>query len=134
MAGTVVVQANVTAVVAAGVLPLRRQTVCLWTENTFDSGGEKMASLAPWVTGHAYLCSLDELLSSCLLVLLMSPPGSEGGRLQGSAKGEGQDPGRGQRAVVDGVQVDRSLLFALTSGEKSYPCGPQQHPPFNPER
>lgn len=61
------------------------------------------------------LCPHDKLLSSGLRVLLVSPPGSEGGRLQGSAEGEGQDPGCGQGAVVDGVQVERSLLFALTS-------------------
>lgn len=68
-----------------------------------------------WKARHTHLCSLDELLSSCLLVLLMSPPGSEGGGLQGPAKGEGEDPGCGQRAVVDGIQVDTSLLLALTS-------------------
>lgn len=62
-----------------------------------------------------YLCSFDELLSGRLLVLFMTPPGSEGGRLQSPAEGEGQDPGFGQGAVVDGVEVDGGLLFALTS-------------------
>lgn len=61
------------------------------------------------------LCSLYELLSSNLLVLFMSSPGSERRRLQGSAKGEGEDPGFGQRAVVDGIEVDRGLLFTLTA-------------------
>lgn len=70
-----------------------------------------------------YLCSLDELLGGGFLVLLVSSPGSERGRLQGSAKGERQDPGFGKGAVVDGVEVDRCLLFALTAREKSHSCG-----------
>lgn len=68
------------------------------------------------------LCSLYELLSSNLLVLFMSSPGSERRRLQGSAKGEGEDPGFGQRAVVDGIEVDRGLLFTLTAWEESHSC------------
>lgn len=64
----------------------------------------------------------------------MSPPGSEGGGLQGSAEGEGQDPGSGQGAVVDGVEVDRGLLLALTSGQKRDPCGARTSSPgFSPE-
>lgn len=114
MAGTIVVQANIAAVIATGVLPPTGQTVCLCSENIFKISGGRMPSLL-WKSRQAYLCSPDKLLSSCLLVLLMSSPGSEGGRLQGTAKGERQDPGGGQRAVVDGVEVDRCLLFALTS-------------------
>lgn len=114
VAGAIVVQANITAVIAAGVLPLTGQTVCLCSESIFNINGGRTPSLL-WKTRQAYLGSLDELLSSCLLVLLMSSPGSEGGRLQGTAKGERQDPGCCQRAVVDGVEVDRCLLFALTS-------------------
>lgn len=114
VAGTIVVQADIAAVIAAGVLPLTGQTVCLWSESIFNIGGGRTPSLL-WKTRQAYLCSLDELLSSRLLVLLMASPGSEGGRLQGSAKGERQDPGCGQGAVVDGVEVDRCLLFALSS-------------------
>lgn len=53
----------------------------------------------------------------------MSSPCSEGGRLQGSAKGERQDPGFREGTVVDGVQVNRGFLFALTAREESNSCG-----------
>lgn len=45
-------QANVAAVITAGVLALTGQTVCLWTDGTFDSGGEKMKDAA--VEGPAH--------------------------------------------------------------------------------
>lgn len=56
----------------------------------------------------------------------MSSPGSECRRLQRSTKGERQDPGFGQRAVVDGIEVDRGFLFALTTREKSHSCVEQK--------
>lgn len=56
--------------------------------------------------GPTYLGSFDKLLSCIFLILLVAPPGPERRRLQGSAEGESEDPGFGQRAVVNGVQVD----------------------------
>lgn len=74
-----------------------------------------------------YLRSLDELLSGSFLVLFMSSPGPESRGLQGPAKGERYDPGFSQRAVADGIEVDRRLLFTLTPRQKSHSCETRNH-------
>lgn len=105
MAGAVGAGANVAVAVATGVPPLTCQTVGLQQTrccNTGRKGSDHFLTLA----GSTYLCSFDKLLRCIFLILLVAPPGSQRRRLQGSAKGESQDPRFGQRAVVDGVQVD----------------------------
>lgn len=79
------------------------------------------------VAGSAYLCSFDKLLRCIFLILLVAPPGSQRRRLQGSAKGESQDPRFGQRAVVDGIQVDWRLLLTLTTREKGNSCAGEEN-------
>ena len=68
------------------------------------------------------LGSLDELLCGRVLVFLVAPPRPEGRGLQGPAVREAEDPGLGQWAGVDGVQVHGGLLLALPSREKSHSC------------
>ena len=53
----------------------------------------------------------DELLRGGLLVIQLSLPGVEGRGLQGSAVGEGQGPGFGQGAGVDGIEVNAGVLL-----------------------
>ena len=118
MTGTVAAQANFAVIITDGVSPLTRQTVRLWTERTFrviGKGSQLCCHSFAKDDRRRDLCSLDEMLHRGFLVLLVSSPGSEGRRLQGSAKGEGQDPGFGQGTVVDGVEVDRGLLFTLAA-------------------
>jgi len=57
------------------------------------------------------LGAFDELLGGGFLVVQLSFPGVEGGGLQGTAVGEGQGPGLGQGAGVDGVEVHAGLLL-----------------------
>lgn len=78
-----------------------------------------------FVYKSTYLSSFYELFSGSLLILFVSPPGPERRGLQGSAKGEGQDPRFRQRTVVDSIEMDGSLLFTLTTGEKSHSCREQ---------
>lgn len=68
----------------------------------------------------SYLGALDELLGGGLLAVELSSPGVEGRGLQGAAVGEGQGPGLGQRAGVDGVQVDAGLLFGLAARQEGH--------------
>lgn len=68
------------------------------------------------------LGTLDELLSGGFRVLLDPTPGAEGRGLQGAAVGEGERPGLDQGAVVNGVQVDGCLFFALSSGQEGHAC------------
>lgn len=105
------------------VLAERRQTVCL-------RGGERegrvskqsflgQLNLRP-VCAMSHLGALDEFLGGGLLVVELSSPGSKGRGLQGAAVGEGQGPGLGQRAGVDGVQVDAGLLFGLATRQEGH--------------
>lgn len=61
-----------------------------------------------------HLCALDELLGSGGGVVPLPAPGAERRRLQRPPVGEGEGPWPHQRARVDGVEVDGSLLLALT--------------------
>ena len=72
---------------------------------------------------HTHQGPLDVLLLAGLAILLLPSPGFEGRGLQGAAVGEGEGPGPAQGALVDGVQVDGGLLFALTSGEEGHAWG-----------
>lgn len=131
MAGLIHALARFTIVITTRVLSLARQIVYLWAEKILNST-QHWKQTAVCCKGsydlsemNKYLCSLDELLSGSFLILFMSSPGSERRCLQGSTKGKRHDPGFGQRAVVDGIEVDRGLLFTLTAWEKSYSCRTQ---------
>lgn len=105
MAGAVAAGADVAVAVATGVPPLACQTVGLQQTRRWNAGRKRSDSYLA-VVGSTYLCSFDKLLCCIFLILFVAPPGSQRRRLQGSAEGESQDPRFGQRAVVDGVQVD----------------------------
>ena len=60
---------------------------------------------------HSHLGPFDELLGGCLLIVQLSFPGVEGRGLQGAAVGEGQSPGLGQGAGIDGVEVNAGVLL-----------------------
>lgn len=87
-----------------------------------------------------HLCALDELLGSGGGVVPLPAPGAERRRLQRPPVGEGEGPWPHQRARVDGVEVDGSLLLALTPGqegdtwrERDYGTGTSTgHPPPGP--
>lgn len=123
MTGPIHALARLAIVISTSVLPLARQIVHLWAEQMLNSTQYRKQTVVCgkglhhriYLKCQKYLCSLDELLSGSFLVLFMSSPGSECRRLQGSAKGERHDPGFGQGAVVDGIEVDGGLLFALTA-------------------
>lgn len=70
----------------------------------------------------SYLCPLAEGLLCSLLVLGFAQPRSQGRGLQGSPIGKGQFPRLRQRGLIHGVQVDRSLLFTLTSRQEADSC------------
>lgn len=75
------------------------------------------------VLGEAsYLCPLAEGLLSSLLVLILAQPCSQSRGLQGSPVGEGQFPRLSQRGLIHGIQVERSLLFTLTSRQEADSC------------
>lgn len=128
MAGTVGAVAILAVVLTAGVFPLTGQTVHLWEEQQIKRSTLFYRKEIGDFLMH--LCSLDELLSGRFLVFFVAPPGSESRCLQGPAEGERQDPGFEQRAVVDGVEVDGGLLFALTSWEESNSCSGEEGEEF----
>lgn len=68
-----------------------------------------------------HLCPLDKLLSSSPSIIPLSSPGIECRCLQGTPIGEGEGPGPGKWAAVDGIEVERSLLFTLTPRQESHP-------------
>lgn len=68
----------------------------------------------------SHLSTLDEFLSGSLLVAQLSSPGAQGGRLQGTAVGEGQGPGLGQWAVVNGIKVHAGLFFRLAARQECH--------------
>ncbi|KAF3840809.1 hypothetical protein F7725_006671 [Dissostichus mawsoni] len=61
------------------------------------------------------LGALDELLGGGLLVAQLSSPCVQRGGLQGAAVREGQSPGLGEGAVVDGVKVDAGIFLGLAT-------------------
>lgn len=61
------------------------------------------------------LGTFDELLGGGLLVGQLSFPCVQGRGLQGTAIGESQGPGLGQRTVVNGIKVHTGLLFGLAA-------------------
>lgn len=69
-----------------------------------------------------YLCSLAEGLLCSLLVFTFAHPCCQGRGLQGSAIRKGQFPRLRQRGLIHGVQVERSLLFTLTSRQEADSC------------
>lgn len=73
------------------------------------------SSLAP------YLCPLDKLLSSSPSIIPLSSPGIECRCLQGTPIGESEGPGPGKWAAIDGIEVERCLLFTLTPRQESHP-------------
>lgn len=70
----------------------------------------------------SYLCPLAEGILCSLLVLVFAQPRSESRGLQGSPVGKGQFPRLRQRGLIHGIQVDRSLLFTLTSRQEADSC------------
>lgn len=70
----------------------------------------------------SYLCPLAEGLLCSLLVLTFAHPCCQGRGLQGSPIRKGQFPRLRQRGLIHGVQVDRSLLFTLTSRQEADSC------------
>jgi len=70
----------------------------------------------------SYLRPLAESLLRSLLVLTFAHPCCQRRGLQGSPVRKGQFPRLRQRGLIHGVQVDRSLLFTLTSREEADSC------------
>lgn len=68
-----------------------------------------------------HLGALDELLGGGLLVAELPFPCLQGRGLQGAAVGEGERPGLGQGAGVDGVEVDTGLLLRLAARQEGDP-------------
>lgn len=66
---------------------------------------------------ETYPSALEELILSSLNVLLLSSPCSQDGSLQSATVWEGQSPWS-LWYVVDGVQIDWSFFFWLTSGQE----------------
>lgn len=78
----------------------------------------------PSQEGHPHhLCTLDKLLGGSVGVVPLAAPGAERRRLQRPPVGEGEGPWPHQRARVDGVEVDGSLLLTLTPGQEGDACG-----------
>lgn len=61
------------------------------------------------------LSTLDEFLGGSLLVAQLASPCVQGGGLQGTAVGESQGPGLGERTVVNGIKVHAGLFFGLAA-------------------
>lgn len=70
----------------------------------------------------SYLGPLAEGLLCSLLVLAFAHPCCQGRGLQGSPIWKGQFPRLRQRGLIHGIQVDRSLLFTLTSRQEADSC------------
>lgn len=70
----------------------------------------------------SYLSPLTESLLSSLLVLWFAQPCCQGRGLQSPSVGKGQFPRFRQRGLIHGIQVERSLLFTLTSRQEADSC------------
>lgn len=80
---------------------------------------------APSLVPPHHLCALDELLSGSGGVVPLPAPGAQRRCLQCPPIGEGESPWPHQRARVDGVEVNGSLLLALTPGQEGDTCRQQ---------
>lgn len=103
-----------------------------WSSATPPMGTQSWVSPPPQPLAHAsqeghphHLCTLDKLLGGSISVVLLPTPGTERRRLQRPPVGEGEGPWPHQRACVDGIEVDGSLLLTLTPRQEGDTCGEQ---------
>lgn len=82
----------------------------------FSCGGTTSRRLVLAESGLTVsLGTRDELLGGGLLIAQLSSPCVQRGGLQGAAVREGQSPGLGEGAVVDGVKVDAGIFLGLAT-------------------
>lgn len=89
---------------------------------TFETCQAVVRSTFPvsaYFSRKSYLRTLREFILSILNVLVLSCPGTENWRLQGTSVAERQGPRLLSGVLVDGIEVDGRFFFWLTSWEES---------------